>query len=41
MIDEEIRRLPERYRVPLVLCHMEGLRHDEVAHTTRLSGGDR
>ena len=32
MIDEEIRRLPERYRVPLVLCHVEGLRHHEVAH---------
>jgi RNA polymerase sigma factor (sigma-70 family) len=31
IIDEEIRRLPERYRVPLVLCHVEGLRHDEVA----------
>jgi RNA polymerase sigma factor (sigma-70 family) len=32
VIDEEIRRLPERYRVPLVLCLLEGLRHDEVAH---------
>jgi len=32
VIDEEIRRLPERYRVPLVLCHLDGLRHDEVAH---------
>ncbi len=31
LIDEEIRRLPERYRVPLLLCHVEGLRHDEVA----------
>ncbi len=31
MIDEEIRRLPERYRLPLVLCHLEGLRHEEVA----------
>jgi RNA polymerase sigma factor (sigma-70 family) len=31
VIDEEIRRLPERYRVPLVLCHVEGLRHEEVA----------
>src|SRR5262249_18375441 len=31
VIDEEIRRLPERYRLPLVLCHLEGLRHDEVA----------
>ena len=32
VIDEEIRRLPERYRTPLVLCHVEGLRHEEVAH---------
>jgi RNA polymerase sigma factor (sigma-70 family) len=31
LIDEEIRRLPEHYRVPLLLCHVEGLRHDEVA----------
>jgi RNA polymerase sigma factor (sigma-70 family) len=31
VIDEEIRRLPEHYRVPLVLCHMEGLQHEEVA----------
>ena len=31
LIDEEIRRLPERYRLPLVLCHVEGLRHEEVA----------
>ncbi len=32
VIDAEIRRLPERYRTPLVLCHVEGLRHEEVAH---------
>jgi RNA polymerase sigma factor (sigma-70 family) len=31
VIDEEIRRLPEPYRLPLVLCHLHGLRHDEVA----------
>ncbi len=31
VIDEEIHRLPARYRVPLVLCHLEGMRHDEVA----------
>jgi RNA polymerase sigma factor (sigma-70 family) len=31
LIDEEIGRLPERYRIPLLLCHIEGLRHDEVA----------
>jgi RNA polymerase sigma factor (sigma-70 family) len=31
VIDEEIHRLPERYREPLILCHLEGLPHDEVA----------
>ncbi|WP_083713098.1 RNA polymerase sigma factor [Paludisphaera borealis] len=32
IIDEEIHRLPEHYRLPLVLCHLEGMRHQEVAH---------
>jgi RNA polymerase sigma factor (sigma-70 family) len=32
IIDEEIHRLPEHYRLPLVLCHLEGLRHHEAAH---------
>lgn len=31
VIDEEVHRLPEHYRLPLLLCHVEGLRHDEVA----------
>jgi RNA polymerase sigma factor (sigma-70 family) len=31
VIDEEIRRLPDRYREPLVLCYLEGLHHHEVA----------
>jgi RNA polymerase sigma factor (sigma-70 family) len=31
VIDEEIRRLPERYRTPLILCHLEGLQHQEAA----------
>jgi RNA polymerase sigma factor (sigma-70 family) len=31
IIDEEIRRLPEHYRLPLVLCHLEGMRHHEAA----------
>jgi RNA polymerase sigma factor (sigma-70 family) len=31
VIDEEIGRLPERYRAPLVLYYMEGLRLDVVA----------
>jgi RNA polymerase sigma factor (sigma-70 family) len=31
VIDEEIGRLPEHYRAPLVLCHVEGLRHEDAA----------
>jgi RNA polymerase sigma factor (sigma-70 family) len=31
VIDEEIGRLPEHYRLPLILCHLEGMRHHEAA----------
>ena len=31
MLHEEISRLPDRYRTPLVLCYLEGLTHQEAA----------
>jgi RNA polymerase sigma factor (sigma-70 family) len=34
ILDEELVRLPERWRAPLVLCYLEGLTQDEAA--TRL-----
>ena len=39
MIDEEIRRLPEKYRRPVVLCYLEGRSHEEAARRLRCSAG--
>ncbi len=39
MIDEEIQRLPEKYRRPVVLCYLEGRTHEEAARRLRCSAG--
>ena len=31
VIDEELARLPESLRAPIVLCHLEGLTHEQAA----------
>jgi RNA polymerase sigma factor (sigma-70 family) len=32
VLHEELGRLPESFRVPIVLCYLEGLTHDQAAH---------
>ncbi len=39
MLDDEIRRLPEKYRRPVVLCYLEGRTHEEAARRLQCSAG--
>jgi RNA polymerase sigma factor (sigma-70 family) len=38
-ISDELSRLPEKYRVPVELCHLRGLKHDEAARLLDLPVG--
>ena len=38
-LDEEIGRLPEKYRAPVIHCYLEGLTHDEAALRLRCPVG--
>ncbi len=35
VVHQELNRLPEKYRAPVVLCYLEGLTHDEAAARLR------
>jgi RNA polymerase sigma factor (sigma-70 family) len=35
VLHEELDRLPEKYRAPIVLCHLEGLTHEQTAQRLR------
>jgi RNA polymerase sigma factor (sigma-70 family) len=39
VLDEELGRLPEHYRVPLVLCYLEGKTYEEAARQLRCPKG--
>ena len=35
LLHEEIDRLPDKYRAPIVLCYFDGLSHDQAARQLR------
>jgi RNA polymerase sigma factor (sigma-70 family) len=39
VLDEELNRLPEKYRLPIILCDLEGRTRKEVEQQLRLAAG--
>src|SRR5262249_12958250 len=39
VVDDELGRLPERYRTPLILCYLDGKTRDEAARQLGLTAG--
>ncbi|MCI0639855.1 MAG: sigma-70 family RNA polymerase sigma factor [Gemmataceae bacterium] len=39
VLDEELQRLPDRYRAPLILCYLDGKTRDEAAQEIGVSPG--
>jgi RNA polymerase sigma factor (sigma-70 family) len=39
VLHEELARLPEKYRAPIILCHLEEMTHAEAAHQLRWTVG--